>query len=123
MFTSSPTTTPPLSTLAIHFTPSCCWLFFLVAVGFARVHSVYVDGHFNAGFRDVLVIEHHCAAQLAERAAHRGKAQMTYGKLRGGVLRVNLPCGCGRPGGQREPHGHASNHCNAREVPVHLVFP
>src|SRR6184192_3507880 len=95
----------------------------LVAVGFARVHGIDVNGHFNAGFGNVLAVEQYGSAELAESAAYRGKTQVTHGKLRRRVLRVNLPGGVRRGGGQGKCRDQASEYCDSREVPVHLIFP
>src|SRR5258708_6870011 len=108
METSSPTTTPPLSILAFHFTPKSWRLVFLVGLnaagwlphgflagagGLARVDGGNVDGDVDVGFGDILVIERDGALHVAESSTHRGNCQVAHRELRGGVRRVDLPGG------------------------------
>src|SRR6266849_303818 len=92
----------------------------VVAAGLAGVHGGDVNGDVDGGFGDVLVVEHDRAVDLAERAADGGNGHVTDRKLRGGMLRIDLPLGSGRDGRKRKNGCESGGYCNSRWIVAHV---
>ena len=86
----------------------------VVAVRLASIHGGYVNGHVDGGLGDVLIVQHDRAGNLAESSAHGRNGQMADGKLRGRMLRINLPFGSGCSGGQRKSGYESGGYCDSR---------